>query len=113
MIYVIRILDQPLVKIGVARNPVSRLRDLQVASPFELVLVATADWMDCAEADIHLKLRDYHVRGAWFRLAGKVEELVAMMQTGQPSLEEWLLDFRHGVVPSRLAKVYALATTGK
>ena len=108
MIYMIRIVDQPLVKIGHARNPRARLRALQTGAPHELELMAYTAWPNHTELEIHHKLHEHWVRGEWFRLAGKVEELVEIMQTGRPSLEEWLLGYRTGAVPSRLARVHAL-----
>jgi hypothetical protein len=58
-------------KIGIARDVLKRLRILQVGNPLEIILVASweIDNVDSAKAieqSIHLRLKEYAVRGEWF-----------------------------------------------
>lgn len=62
-------------KVGVSKNPTSRVRQLQTGNPdtIELVHAVTACGIDAykAEACIHdfLKERGQHLRGEWFQLS--------------------------------------------
>lgn len=57
-------------KVGMARDPLRRMREMQVGNPFEMRIIRTfevADYMASSiEARTHTVLREYHVRGEWF-----------------------------------------------
>lgn len=60
------------VKIGVARNPATRLAELQTGNPKELELALTFSPMSekqayHLESRFHSKFRKYKIRGEWFR----------------------------------------------
>jgi hypothetical protein len=58
--------DGPI-KLGVARRPEQRLRDLQTANASELRLVATWPAPRWEEADLHEMFAHARIRGEWFR----------------------------------------------
>lgn len=59
-----------LYKIGHATNVQVRFNTLQLACPYDLVLLASVNVKDrhVAESFIHGLLATYHVRGEWYRL---------------------------------------------
>lgn len=72
MAFVYAIECDGLVKIGVAKNPHSRLAALQTGNPHPMTLLAFRDfeWRAQAylvESGIHDELRNQHVAGEWFR----------------------------------------------
>ena len=76
------------VKIGNAMRPVSRMRELQTASPdtLELLLVLSpqpyqrnADWFAEGKEDaLHLKFKKYHIRGEWFEFSEEIRDFVTL-----------------------------------
>ena len=93
-------------KIGVAKNPIRRLSNLQISHPGTLVLLAVADWPDVAEKRIHYILRRDRLRGEWFRMNPDVYKLIKHMHSGR-TYEEWLRSMS-GAIPSRLAHIIPL-----
>jgi hypothetical protein len=75
-VYFIRAgVDGP-VKIGIAREPLKRLRDLQVANPVELRLLAVTDGGRAAEVMLHRTFRESRVRGEWFEMSSRLEAVI-------------------------------------
>lgn len=55
------------IKIGISRDPDSRLRLLRVDNPHDLTVLGRFRVDEFAEFDAHHALRDLKVRGEWFR----------------------------------------------
>jgi hypothetical protein len=59
------------IKIGIASDPGQRLRDMQVGNPFEMAMHSVwrpTNWPAITlEGNLHYALREYSVRGEWFR----------------------------------------------
>ncbi len=107
MIYVIKAAGTEYIKVGVADDPVSRMRrELQTGCPHVLVLLAVADWPDSSERRIHRCLKAQHVRGEWFKHDEVVESLIKSMQSGVNRPEPWLCTLQ---APRRLARVLSIA----
>ena len=104
MIYVISASETRFVKIGIAANPVSRLRHFQTGIPMTLVLLATADWPHSFERRFHRALRQHHVRGEWFEMCPKINRLIEHMQSGTLTADDWLASLSP---PSRLRAALA------
>ena len=64
------------VKIGVAYDPVARLRDLQVASHEELRLVGVMLGTPAVESALHQKFAELHIRGEWFKPGKQLSEFI-------------------------------------
>lgn len=60
--------DNKSVKIGTTTNLQDRFKKLQNGAPQELHLMASTPGGRKAEAEYHLRFRDAHIRGEWFRL---------------------------------------------
>lgn len=105
MIYVIHAVRTKYIKVGVARNPARRLHSLQVSIPFDLVLLAVADWPQEWKTRIHHVLAGTRVRGEWFKRDERLDSLIKHMQDGGAPLE-WVNSYSP---PSRLHRVLALA----
>lgn len=54
------------IKIGVSKDPLSRLRTLQTGSPSPLRLIATAFGGYAKEAELHQRFEDARIDGEWF-----------------------------------------------
>ena len=113
MIYVVKAVGTEYVKIGVSRGigpRMNRLLALQGGCPFELVLIAQADWPHREERRIHAHLRrnGMHVRLEWFRRAGETDIVINMLQDGKYGLADW---YKRSTPSTnrRLAKVIELA----
>lgn len=66
-------------KIGITKQPVvKRLISLQTASPFEITVVASKKIKDIRvnETNLHKLLRDFHVRGEWFKLPDRIVDAI-------------------------------------
>lgn len=65
-------------KIGVANNPVRRLEELQIGSPYELDIIAFAGFTDPQEAEkaLHSRFDKYNVRGEWFKIPQKLMSML-------------------------------------
>ena len=106
MIYVISAANTEYVKVGLAKNPISRMRLLQTGIPWKLVLLASADWHDSEERRIHRLLGAYWVRGEWFLANPSIDSLIKHMLTGADSPKAWIESLNK---PKRLAKVLTMA----
>lgn len=68
------------VKIGVARDPNQRLRDMQVGNSSDLMLIDVRGPMPrkdalAVESELHGQLNEYRVRGEWFS-SRAIEKLI-------------------------------------
>lgn len=69
---------EQFVKIGVACSASERIRDLQVANPFELKTLAVLPslFATTMERDLHRRFKHLRVRGEWFRYEGELERYI-------------------------------------
>lgn len=79
MIYFLLHTPTNTVKIGRAHSLLGRLATLATAHPIleDLVLLQTISGDQEEEYRLHSEFGDYHVRGEWFRLAGRLAEYLA------------------------------------
>ena len=94
------------VKIGVAKNPINRLKALQTGMPTKLVILACADWPNSYERRIHRVLHASRLQGEWFSAGTPTDSLAKHMQAGLP-IDDWLRSL--APTPSRLARILRLA----
>lgn len=78
-VYVIFCEDAGAIKVGRARDPECRLRDLQVGNPLALVLLRYARGGERTERELHGALAADWIRGEWFRLTDHAVEVIEMM----------------------------------
>jgi hypothetical protein len=64
-VYLVRALHW--IKIGVAKNVQKRLRDLQIACPMKLQLLAVVPGCREVEKSLHQRFETLHEHGEWFR----------------------------------------------
>jgi len=64
------------VKVGWARDPRARRKELQVASPYPLKLVGAKPGTVRDERSIHYDLSETRLRGEWFKRSDELEELI-------------------------------------
>jgi hypothetical protein len=114
MIYAIRALKTPYIKIGVSNGSVGRLMTLQCGCPFELLLEAEADWPDSEERKIHcyLSRQGHHFRLEWFTGAPVVQSLIGYLRRNDlsgwhRSITEWATEISRG---RRLGRILAMAS---
>lgn len=79
-LYFITTADRQFVKIGIARDPLKRMADLQVGHPTDLVLsgaraYSTRSAARAAESGLHTRLADHRSRGEWFYLTPEVRTI--------------------------------------
>jgi hypothetical protein len=88
-------------KIGMSRNPQSRLSTLQTAHPrtvFPSVLISVVEGeVSSREAALHRRFNDWKIHGEWFWLSDEdVDDLVAMMSAYDRDvllfIQQWLCD---------------------
>ena len=81
MVYIIRAVSTPFVKIGVCTDISRRLRALQTDTPFDLEVVCVFYNEDRVfEQKLHRRFLKQRVRGEWFRLEG---DLVPYIEANQ------------------------------
>lgn len=76
-----------LVKIGWSSDPARRLHKIQSDTPNKCVLVGAFVGGRDLEAEVHVQLRLWHVRGEWFRNDGAVAQMLASMPRYRPPVE--------------------------
>src|SRR6185503_6655252 len=115
MIYAMQVIGAPFTpytKFGKSNDPAQRLQQHQTSSPFEVMLVASADWPDEEEAKIHRYLERYHVRGEWFKASRRTTHVIDLLQQDD-GLSIWRgLDKHRELGPGtrhRLARILAIA----
>jgi hypothetical protein len=87
MIYAIEAVGSGFIKFGKARSVGRRLKELETACPYDLHIIAVADWPDGAETALHLHLRPVHQRGEWFKDDPLTREVLSWMLNGLAGLE--------------------------
>lgn len=87
-VYFIRMGDDGPVKIGIAKDPQGRLRDLQVGCPFPLKLLATVSGGMEKEQRLHEELQEFRMEGEWFQPTPEVFAVVER-ELLAPSVTSW------------------------
>lgn len=70
-VYLIKFGNLPYYKIGIAKNVLARIVDLEIGSPFDLELICSAKIEDAyvIEQALHRKFWNLRKKGEWFQLA--------------------------------------------
>ena len=68
--------EKSFVKVGVAKEPQSRLSACQSGNPVELILLGYLPGNESLEKRIHRFLEEHHERGEWFRYNRYVHEYI-------------------------------------
>lgn len=81
-LYVIRQLETGFCKIGISKNPDSRVKELQVASPYKLrvslivsINIGTAKRL---EQELHDYFKKFRVSGEWFKDTSDEKIIIAI-----------------------------------
>ena len=75
MIYFIKS-GEDFVKIGRAKDPEQRLKDLQTGSSEKLMLLKVWDVPDKVETELHFRFRKLRHRGEFFWLHGEIQDFI-------------------------------------
>lgn len=74
MIYFIK--AKKFVKIGVAADPIVRLKELQTGNPFPLKIAATIPGCFSTEKELHRVFERFRLEGEWFRYDGHLRACI-------------------------------------
>lgn len=66
MIYLIKIVGMPIIKIGYSENFEKRLFWIRQGMPFDIEVIAERSGSVCLEKDIHKICADYAIKGEWY-----------------------------------------------
>lgn len=94
-VYLLRMDDTDYYKVGVsAGDPNTRVATLQIGNPIELHLIAASEQEKPyqVEADIHMALEEYQVRGEWFRVERDVVIRIYSDYITMASIDTAMLD---------------------
>jgi hypothetical protein len=72
------------VKIGMARVPERRLRELQTSHPAKLTILATCEGGHEREQGYHRKFAAHRLHGEWFERCPEIEAEIARLTTPTP-----------------------------
>jgi Meiotically up-regulated gene 113 len=75
LVYFVQAVEGGPIKIGVARDPLTRLADLQVGSPYKLRLYGLRRGGVAEERRLHKRFRADRLQGEWFKASGELAEL--------------------------------------
>jgi hypothetical protein len=75
-VYFIRSGEDGPVKIGIAEEPRSRMRDLQVGNPVELLMIREITGGAPEESWLHRHYGDLRLRGEWFKFCASMLTIV-------------------------------------
>ena len=82
-VYAMLILSEPkFVKFGITRRIEHRRANLQTSSPHEIKILGSFFGTFRDEQAIHDSLKEYHVRGEWFRYEGKAKDIADGFASG-------------------------------
>lgn len=76
-IYYVAATDNDVVKIGISRNPWSRVKDLQTGSASKFVLLATLKTDERNERAIHKFFESSRLNGEWFNRSAALNSLIS------------------------------------
>ena len=79
-IYFIADSQRSMIKIGIARDPDARFRDLQNSSPIALALLGSMPGDRTHEAELHQRFSDFRLHGEWFKFAPEILAYLATLQ---------------------------------
>ena len=86
-LYAIQAGEDGPIKVGIAANAASRVRDLQTGNPYKLRLlgysVVRKEWAIQWEKKVHERLKANRMEGEWFRVAPHVKRVVAAIISGE------------------------------
>lgn len=68
------------IKVGCSIAPESRLKSLDIWSPFPLEIIATAEGGNGHERAVHWHLRDDRLHGEWFSASARLLDLIAFVK---------------------------------
>jgi len=82
-VYIIKMKDFKIYKIGKSSSLYHRLKSLQTSSPFDLDLLAYSEYknIDKQESMLHERFEKYHIRGEWYRLPIETAERIIYEMT--------------------------------
>lgn len=87
MIYALEAVGTGFIKFGRASSVGRRLAELECGSPYELNIIAVANWPDHAESTVHRYLEPVSERREWFRDSSLARQVIAWMVNGEAGLE--------------------------
>lgn len=67
MIYLIKTVDAPFLKIGFSNNPQGRYKNIQIHCPLEIICLAERNGSPGLEVEIHRSCLEYRIRGEWYK----------------------------------------------
>lgn len=83
-IYFAEAFDANAVKIGVTKDPLGRVKDLQCGSPHELYLLLVVEGGQREEQLLHRDWAKFRIRGEWFRLEDKLRTFIWSQASAWP-----------------------------
>lgn len=81
-VYFVGIEPDGPIKIGFTSNITERMRDLQIASPYPLTLLATLRGGSALERVIHESLSDTRLSGEWFERSDRLLSFISDIRDG-------------------------------
>jgi len=106
------ILAGEFVKIGIAKNPKKRLRDLQTANPVKLNLLYTIPGDETLEKTLHLIFDEYRESGEWFRYEYGLKSFIDCFRVNKYSIHGENLDIApissHDVINDDIDDVFKI-----
>ena len=90
--------EPPFIKIGRAKKPQSRVRELQVGNHEKLSIYAIFDWPDEYEELFHNMFQPYRVFGEWFKTGPEMDGIMTLCSE-MPEVAKYLLKSKAKIVP--------------
>lgn len=81
------------VKIGIARSPKDRLRQVQTHTHEEVRLIGVMPGNFKIERELHKRFRAFHIRGEWFNFSEEIQKLIAENPVPDPLYVRPHVDF--------------------
>jgi len=94
-VYYVATTDSDVVKVGISRNPWSRVRDLQTGSAEQFTLLATLKTDARSEFAIHDFFKATRVKGEWFSRSPALNSLIQKTKDGEFADLEACVAFLH------------------
>ncbi|EFF76079.1 GIY-YIG nuclease family protein [Achromobacter piechaudii] len=104
-IYYVASTDNDVVKIGISRNPWSRVKDLQTGSASKFVLLATLKTDERNERAIHKFFESSRLNGEWFNRSAALNSLISKTNSKDLITYEQTLTFLSSLPESEFESI--------
>ena len=105
-VYFIQFAEEGPIKIGYAKSVDIRLRDLQVACPYEIEVLHAAPGNEFCEKALHYAFDDCRIRGEWFYPLRKIHRVISRLRAFETKYPDYWVICRNIINSEEVRSLY-------